>query len=64
MAKKTIKQIGENKMSEYPISCDNCGSYLGLVHASEWSSNTLCEKCSHDLRVKRELNNLEKNNDI
>ena len=32
-------------MSEYPISCDKCGKYLGHVHATEYSNNFLCNDC-------------------
>lgn len=31
-------------MSEYPIHCDKCGKYLGLVHATEYGTY-LCEEC-------------------
>ena len=46
-------------MSEYPIDCDSCGKFIGYVHATQYGSY-LCEKCSHDIKIERELKELGK----
>ena len=37
-------------MSEYPISCDKCGKYIGYVHVSEWSPHYVCDECRKELK--------------
>jgi len=48
-------------MSEYPISCNMCGKYLGIVHATKYSNNYLCEDCWNKVKKQqREVKQREK----
>ena len=33
-------------MSEYPIQCSECSKPMGYVHATDYSSNYLCDECN------------------
>lgn len=46
-------------MSEYGINCKECGCYIGMVHATEWSENYICDEC----RIKKINKQENKEND-
>ena len=52
------------KMSEYPLSCAKCGSYLGLVYTDEWNETTLCSKCWEENQSEKTISASTQNEQI